>query len=94
MITEEELIAYITYLGFSKRTPFRYGNEGNGSYDITVLGIDSHGFALVNMIFNRNEEVVFRGRIPSINTFNAVMLLVQEDYTLNSVGIEELKKLK
>lgn len=79
---------YLHALKFEQKTPYQF--HGDSYIVINVLDSDSYGFEVWSITNKRHDEVVFRGRIRSIEEFEKVMSLVKEDYDLTEDEREKL----
>lgn len=71
---------YLLSQGFEQRTSYQFHND---SYIVTLVqDLDSYGFEIWSITNKRFDEMMFRGRIPSIEWFKKILIMVKEDYDL------------
>lgn len=57
---------------------------------VQVEDKDSHGYTIYNIGFKRNDDTIYRGRLPNSHIAKFIFWCVQEDYLLNNTDIPTL----
>lgn len=84
MILKEYLLAQ----GYEQKNYQFHGD----SYIVTNTSDgDSYGFEIWSITNKRYDEVVFKGRVISVEEFIRIFSLVKEDYDLSEEEVKELK---
>lgn len=80
---------YLLEGGFEQKLPWQFHSDG---YMIVHVGEDSYEIEVWSITNKRYDEVVFRGRVTSVEEFKRILLLVKEDYNLTDNEVESIKK--